>query len=213
MVFLSQFRGRGHYTVWIRIRFVHEAHMCKSDEQYIQSCLDGHPEDYRHLVRRHEAALLAHLMRRLGGMADAEEAAQETFVRAYFALGKLKKPGSFGAWLLGIARRVAAETRRARRRRQKELSKASMASDHAADPPADTEVHSALRQAVIQLPEAQRQVVLLRYYEGFKCSQVAERLNVPIGTITKTLSRAYTALRETLRRQDGGGQRNREVLP
>ena len=184
--------------------------MCECDEHYIRRCLDGHPDDYAHLVRRHEAALLAHLTRRLGDSAEAEEAAQETFVRACFALGRLKKAGVFGAWLFGIARRVAAETRRANRRRQKELRGASTASERTADPPAEAGADPALRRAVARLPEAQRQVILLRYYDGLKCEQVAERLNVPIGTITKTLSRAYATLREKLLREDGGEFRNRE---
>ena len=69
--------------------------MPMTDRHDIALCLDGHPEAFRQLVARYQAVLLAHLAGRLGDRERAEEAAQETFVRAYFGLGKLKKPASF----------------------------------------------------------------------------------------------------------------------
>ena len=65
----------------------------------------------------------------------------------------------------------------------------------------------ALEAAVAGLPEAYRTVVLLRYYGGLSCSGIAEQLGMPLGTVTKTLSRAYTLLRETLQQ----GQTMNEV--
>ncbi|MHC4890018.1 MAG: RNA polymerase sigma factor, partial [Planctomycetota bacterium] len=76
--------------------------MSETDTYYIERCLDGHPDDFRYLVRRYQAVLLANLAGKLGSRDTAEEAAQETLVRAYFNMGKLKKPESFFAWLLGI---------------------------------------------------------------------------------------------------------------
>lgn len=52
------------------------------------------------------------------------------------------------------------------------------------------------------LPENQRQVILLRYYEGLSCQEVATRLGLPLGTVTKTLSRAYLLLRHELEARD-----------
>ena len=77
--------------------------MTENDKYYIERCLDGHPDDFRYLVRRYQAVLLAHLAGKLGSRDKAEEAAQESFVRAYFNMNKLRKPGSFFSWLLGIA--------------------------------------------------------------------------------------------------------------
>ncbi len=56
----------------------------------------------------------------------------------------------------------------------------------------------ALERAIGELPDAYREVVLLRYYAGRSCSQVAEDLGIPLGTVTKRLSRAYAMLRESL---------------
>ena len=58
--------------------------------------------------------------------------------------------------------------------------------------------------AVAELPEPYRQVILLRYYSGNSCAQVAEELGLPIGTVTKQLSRASGLLREALRDEQGG---------
>jgi len=65
-----------------------------------------------------------------------------------------------------------------------------------------------LEEAVAALPETYRQVVLLRYYEGLSCLEVATRLGQPLGTVTKTLSRAYGLLRQEL--QARASVQNRE---
>jgi hypothetical protein len=64
------------------------------------------PAAFRQLVERYQSLLIRSLYARLGNAEEATEAAQETFVRAYFALPQLRKPASFSSWLLGIARRV-----------------------------------------------------------------------------------------------------------
>lgn len=161
-----------------------------TDECYIERCLDGHPDDFRYLVRRYQAVLLAHLTGQLGNRDSAEEAAQETLVRAYFGLEKLKKRQSFFPWLLGIASRVAKEQQRSEQRRRKI---GEMVSEQAAEPGLSQDY--GLERAIAALPESYRQVVLLRYYGNCSCSQVAEQLGMPLGTVTKTLSRAYAMLR------------------
>ena len=93
--------------------------MAVNDEHYIARCLDGHPDDYHHLVQRYHPVLMAHMVGQLGNREQAEETVQETFVRGYFALAKLKKRTSFFAWLMGICNRVMQEQlRRQRRERQ-----------------------------------------------------------------------------------------------
>ena len=98
----------------------------EKDGYYVERCLDGHPDDFRHLVRRYQPVLLAHLAGKLGSTDQAEEAAQEALVRAYFNMSKLKEPSKFFSWLLGIAGRVAKEQwRKEKVRRQRELIRAS----------------------------------------------------------------------------------------
>ena len=59
-----------------------------------------------------------------------------------------------------------------------------------------------MEEAIAVLPENHRQVILLRYYEGLSCQEVATRLGMPLGTVTKTLSRAYALLRQELEARD-----------
>jgi RNA polymerase sigma-70 factor (ECF subfamily) len=169
--------------------------MSETDTYYIERCLDGHPDDYRYIVRRYQAVLLAHLAGKLGSKDQAEEAAQESLVRAYFNMNKLRSPDSFFSWLLGIADRVAKEHHRKEMlHQQREVIRSF--SQEAAGPELSQDY--GLEAAIAELPESYRRVVLLRYYGGRSCSQVAEQLDMPLGTVTKTLSRAYAMLRESL---------------
>jgi RNA polymerase sigma-70 factor (ECF subfamily) len=169
--------------------------MTETDRYYVERCLDGHPDDFRHLVRRYQPVLLAHLAGKLGSRDRAEEAAQETLVRAYFKMDALKKPESFFAWLLGIADLVAKEQQRKEliRRRRESIRESA---DETPQPELSQDY--AIEAAVAGLPEAYRTVILLRYYGGLSCNGIAEQLDVPLGTVTKTLSRAYALLRESL---------------
>jgi len=172
--------------------------MSENDKYYIERCLDGHPDDFRHLVRRYQAVLLANLAGKLGNKDRAEEAAQEALVRAYFNMNKLKKPDSFFSWLLGIADHVAKEHRRKEHlRNQRELVRSF--SEEA--PSAELSQDFALEAAIAELPDAYRKVVLLRYYGENSCNQIAEQLDMPLGTVTKQLSRAYAMLRQSLQQQ------------
>ncbi|HSV99308.1 MAG TPA: sigma-70 family RNA polymerase sigma factor [Sedimentisphaerales bacterium] len=187
--------------------------MTETDQYYVERCLDGHPDDFRHLVRRYQPVLLAHLAGKLANRGagfrnvrdSAEEAAQETLVRAYFKMDKLKKPESFFPWLLAIADNVAKEQQRkeiVRRRRQSVRECCEEAA-----PPELSEDYG-LEAVVAGLPEAYRTVILLRYYGGQSCKQIAEQLEMPLGTVTVTLSRAYALLRSALQQKQGDPERN-----
>ncbi|MGA2751729.1 MAG: sigma-70 family RNA polymerase sigma factor [Verrucomicrobiota bacterium] len=167
-----------------------------SDARCVEHSRDGSPEDFRLLVQRYQRPLFAFLAGRLGNASEAEEAAQESFVRAFLSLKKLRKPESFYAWLLGIACRVTRERFRDTKRREQvravaETLQAAAESGPAAEYP--------LEEVIAALPESYRRVILLRYYEGLSCLEMAERLAMPLGTVTKTLSRAYALLRQELR--------------
>jgi RNA polymerase sigma-70 factor (ECF subfamily) len=169
--------------------------MSESDRYYIEQCLNGHPDEFRYLVRRYQAVLLAHLAGKLGDKTRADEAAQEVFVRAYFNMCKLKRPDSFFSWLFGIADHVAKEHRREEQiKRQREIVR----SFSEESPKTEISQDYALEAAIAELPEAYKKVVLLRYYGEHSCNQIAERLEMPLGTVTKTLSRAYAMLRSSL---------------
>jgi RNA polymerase sigma-70 factor, ECF subfamily len=173
--------------------------MDQTDKEFVERCRDGHPEDFGLLVDRYQKPLFSYLAARVRNFPQAEEAAQESFVRAFLSLKKLRKPESFYSWLLGIAGRVAKEQfrRELHRRQVNEVAEAIMtsATDLIEDYPVE--------EAIAALPENHRQVILLRYYEGLSCQEVAIRLQMPLGTVTKTLSRAYVLLRHELQAREG----------
>lgn len=129
-----------------------------ADKECVQRCCDGHPEDFRMLVYRYQGLLFSYLGGRMRDRFQVKEAVQESFVRAFMALKKLRKPKCFCPWLLGIAGRVAKEQFRDLKRRQRdsEIAK-SMPADSA--PSHDD---SALDEAIAVLPETYRQVILPR---------------------------------------------------
>lgn len=181
--------------------------MPPEDHECVQFCLDGHPDAYRHLVERHQAPLMRYLGAMLGDAESAAEAAQEAFVRAYFTLPKLRKPQAFFSWLVGIADRVAKENRRAARR----CPSADL--EHVKQPGTEdgrlADWRSEVGDAVATLPEPYREVILLRFYGGRSCDEISRDLGVPLGTVTKRLSRAYALLRDRL--ADGDRCRRSEV--
>jgi RNA polymerase sigma-70 factor, ECF subfamily len=177
-----------------------------TDKEYVQRCRDGHPDEFRQLVHRYQGPLFSYLTGRMGGdRSQAEEAAQESFVRAFQSLHKLHKPESFYSWLLGIAGRVAKEQFRSHKRHEQIREAAETMLANADDAPGDPATYP-LEEAIAVLPETYRQVILLRFYEELSCHELAQQLNMPLGTVTKTLSRAYALLRQELLARGGADQ-------
>ena len=167
--------------------------MPKRDRDIIEQCLNGHPEDYRFLVRRYQAALVVYSKGVLGNAAEAEEVAQESLVRAYFGLSSLKKRESFYPWLVGIARRVIQEHYRSQKQ-QADLRGSLKTINHNKAEEPDVE----LEKAMTQLSDDYQELIHRRFYVSQSCSQIAEQLNLPLNTVTKRLSRAYARLRKLL---------------
>jgi RNA polymerase sigma-70 factor (ECF subfamily) len=171
--------------------------MSLTDQEYIQRCRNGNHDDFRFLVERYQGPVFAFVASRLHDHTLAAEAAEESLVRAFFSLHKLKNPAAFHAWLLGIAGRVALEFQRTQFRR-KEVP--TLENQLASPSPnlAQADDDATLDEAIAALPELQRELILMRYFQQLSCQEIADRLRMPLGTVTKTLSRAYAALRELI---------------
>jgi RNA polymerase sigma factor (sigma-70 family) len=134
---------------------------------------------------------------------DAEEAAQDGFVKAWRALGRFRAGAPFRPWLLRIvANEARNRVRSAGRRANLALRAATEESsgDAAPSPEAaflSAEQRAALLAAVNELPDEQRTVVSLRYFLGLSEQEVAETLDVPKGTVKSRTARALDRLRET----------------
>jgi RNA polymerase sigma factor (sigma-70 family) len=169
--------------------------MTETDTFYIGRCKNGHPDDFRFLVNRYQGALIGHLMGRMDNRDIAEEAAQESLVRAYFKIDTLKTPDRFFSWLLGISERVALELHR-KTRVDEQREQERLAAQDTSRSMLSLDDH--LEESIARLPDTSRQMILLRYYSQMSCKQISEQLEIPLGTVTKTLSRAYALLRQTM---------------
>lgn len=166
------------------------------DSQRIARCLDGQPQEYRHLVNRYKAPLLGYLARQAGSHDEVDDIVQEAFVRAYFNLAKLQNPDSFYPWLVGIARRVRQEKIRMETKQRQALETLRRQK-----PPAPFSTDYDLERAIAELPGPYQRLIRLRYFTGLSCRELAQQLQIPFGTVTKQLSRAYAMLRRSLFQQ------------
>ena len=134
---------------------------------------------------------------------DAEDAAQDGFVKAWRALGRFREGAPFRPWLLQIVANEARNRRRSAGRRANLALRAATEelSGGAAPSPEATllsgEQRSELLAVVDGLPEEQRTVVALRYFLGLSEHEVAETLAVPQGTVKSRTARALERLRES----------------
>jgi len=133
--------------------------------------------------------------------ADAEEVAQEAFLRAYRNVARLREPKSFRAWVVRIAFRLALDRVRAGRRREvRETAWARTRPEATAeDAAAESETRRRVRAALDELPEKFRIVLILTAIEGHSLENVAEMLDLPEGTVKSRMHFGRKKLAEKLR--------------
>ena len=132
---------------------------------------------------------------------DAEDAAQDGFVKAWRALGRFREDAPFRPWLLRIVANEASNRRRSAGRRASLVLRAATEEPSGGAAPSpeaallSAEVRATLLAAVEELPEEQRDVVALRYFLGLSELEVAETLGIPQGTVKSRTARALERLR------------------
>lgn len=181
-----------------------------SDQTLIDRCLEGQTDAFGELVTRYQDRLYATLVNMLGSVHDARDASQEAFVLAFQKLETFRRESAFYSWLFRIAYNAAVSRHRKTRRETGSVEAARAASGREptderpqADPAHD--LHTAERQTLVQsalseLAEEYRTVIVLREMEGLSYEQIAELVDVPIGTVRSRIHRARTELREKLSR-------------
>jgi RNA polymerase sigma-70 factor, ECF subfamily len=165
-----------------------------SDGELVLETLAGDREAFSTLVDRHRRTIFAFALQRGFQPAEAEDLAQEVFVKAFRSLAQLQDAESFGGWLYGIASHVFADAVRARKRHPEDVT-LEEAPELASDPVATTSDETVeVMRAIGQLPEAQRMVLTLRYLEGLSPKEIAVRMQQPRGTIRSHLHHALSFL-------------------
>lgn len=179
-----------------------------SDEELVQQALAGQSEAYAQLARRWSARVVAFCHARVGCGHAAEDLAQETLLRGLRGLHSLHDADRFGAWLRGIAHRVCLDWHNSKASKQRSFSSLSRDADWASGIVAEVESTSEaaerqddlnqLMSHVEQLPEDQREVLMLYYYDDVTYQDLATLLGVSVATINARLTQARATLRRRL---------------
>jgi RNA polymerase sigma factor (sigma-70 family) len=172
------------------------------ESELVERARRGDAHAYERIVQTYQGIAFRTAYLITGDATDAEEAAQEGFVKAYRALGRFRPGAAIRPWLLQIVANEARNRRRsAGRRARLELRIATQdpSGDAAPSPEGallDAERRSALMAAVNSLREEERLVIGLRYFLDLSEGETAATLGIRVGTVKSRLSRGLARLRE-----------------
>jgi len=180
-----------------------------ADRELVAAAGRGDIAAFEKLVQRHQTRLVGYLRGLTNSESDAEDLAQDAFLRAYRSLKGFRGTSSFRTWLYQIATNVFRNWLE-KRRNQAPVNAGSIdAPPPGMDEPVEPmgEEHpearhlqrDAIDRALAQLPGDQREAVLLRDVEGFEYREIAEQLGVPLGTVESRIFRGRARLKELLR--------------
>ncbi len=184
-----------------------------SDEELVARARKGDRPAFAHLVDRHRVSVFNLTFRIVGNREDAEEAAQDVFVRAYRSLDRFRGDARFATWLYRIAVNVSLSSARRSRR---DLSTSSLSEPEDGDDglpmqipdtsanPAErfeqAEFREQVRSLVSALPPIYSAVISMYHIQSLSYDEISEALELPIGTVKARLFRARAALRNLVSR-------------
>jgi RNA polymerase sigma-70 factor, ECF subfamily len=178
--------------------------MEESDEQtLVERCRSGSDDAFRELVDRYKNLVYGVILRTVADRSRADDLAQEVFLRVHRGLPAFRGESSLSTWLFRITRNVCAEVRDQRQFERSldavDDNRRPLVSPGTADRAfADMELRDRLDKALAQLPPAARFLVSAHYLGGQKYEDLAQALDLPIGTVKTHLHRAKQRLRALL---------------
>ncbi len=175
-----------------------------NEAELVIKAQSGDRNAFSELISIHARGVLNVIYRMCGDAQVAEDAAQETFIRAWAHLGSFRVDSSLPNWLYRIALNTATDMLR----KEKRTLTGALEGFHLADPQLGPEglflqeERTAVVQRAIQtLPDASRAVLVLKEYEGLSYHEIADALDIPIGTVMSRLNYARRLLKEKLEGQ------------
>jgi RNA polymerase sigma-70 factor (ECF subfamily) len=188
--------------------------MRRSDEELVRACLAGDESAFGVLVERWQRKIQGAILRLVDSRDEARDLAQEAFLKAYRNLAGFKQEARFSSWLYQIALNLCRDRMR-RRRGRTLISLDEMADGGALMVQAGPDAHELLEvrdlsrrveRAVRSLPDEQREVIVLKEYQGLTFLEIAQALDVPVSTVKTRLYRGLGLLRTRLEREGVGRQ-------
>lgn len=179
----------------------------EDDREDIAACQRGEREAFDRLVERYQRDVYRLCYRYVNNHHDANDMAQEVFLRAYRAIARFRGESSFSTWLYRIAVNTCLNFRASRRAPAEELP------ESLPDPGAPVseslekqEQSRRVREAVARLPEKQRATVILKIYHDLTHEEVARVLGSSVGTVKANLFHALSNLRKLMLAQGSAAQ-------
>ena len=171
-----------------------------SDKTLIERVLRGQRDEFALLVDRYLPMVHALAFAQLGNATDADDVAQETFLKAYTSLDTLHNRAAFRPWLAAIARNAALSIVRARK--PTAPLDPNMATDENPQREAERrDLHEVLKREILRLDPEFREVLVLHYFSGLKIREVADTIGASPDATAKRIQRAREALGKSLVRE------------
>lgn len=185
--------------------------MMVPDEQLVKMAREGDQTATEQLFRRYHDRVFSYLFRMIGDRGLAEDAAQETFFKGFRSLRKYREKGQFKSWIFTIAHREGLRMLKKEKRHGMTASSPNDEERHEreiADPsprPEDILMHQeqvrGLEQALDHLTDPEKQVVLLRLYEGLAFKDIARIMRCPLNTVLGRMHNAVKKLKKELSKE------------
>ena len=166
------------------------------DEIAIEKCRNGEREAFRHLVEKYQRQGVSHATAILGSREDALDAAQEAFIDAFKALKQFDSSRPFYPWFYVLLRNRCFKLA-ARKRETESIDETVIVAPNST---AQSERILALENALRSLDMEDREIVTLKYFDGLSYNELAERLQIPKGTVMSRLFHARKKLQAKLER-------------
>ncbi len=183
----------------------HTMESTATDTELIGSTLQGDLAAFGLLVQRHWPLAVALALSRLDNPTDAEDVAQESFIRAYNKLSSLRDTRLFAGWLSRIVSQQCVDVHRQQQRTRKALGRLARveeipdrAAAYSSNPGLSSQQIHFVRRTIAGLPEKYRRPIILRFVSGLSAVEIARQLGKRPGTVRVWLHRAYRLLREEL---------------
>ncbi len=171
------------------------------DEELVRRFARGDVDAFARLVGRYQGAVYRFFLRMTGRGPDAEDLAQETFVRVYESLSGLEDPGRFRSWFWAIASNLVRDHHKYRQRRRHLSIEADIDLDRDLMEPGSrpaAELASRIQSALQELDDPRRLVLTLREYHGLSYEEIAETAGCSVGAVRWRLHSARRQLRAHL---------------
>lgn len=174
----------------------------QSDHELMRRCALGEETAFEEIVRRYQQPIVDYLCRLVGSSSRAEELGQEVFLRVYRHRDSYTRTAGFSTWCYTIATNLARDERRARKRRPPGAGSEPLEGLPATgmEPSAPLEVRELgdlVRRALDQIPEHYREALTLRDLQGCSYQEIAQVLEMEIGTVKSRINRARLAFKDS----------------